>query len=70
MGDISKELFKLFENYEKNFGECINKLRLMLDFASVSYKLSHIFISDGTFTQRIKKEVIAKSGEKAAKEII
>jgi hypothetical protein len=33
MNDICSDLFKLFENYELNFGECYNKLRLMLDFA-------------------------------------
>lgn len=36
--DLSHSIFKLLENYEVNFGECYNKLRLMLDFGSICFR--------------------------------
>ena len=38
MSDICKDLFKILENYDTNFGECYNKLRLMLDFTSICFR--------------------------------
>ena len=48
MSDVCKHLFSLLENYEARFGDCHNKLRLLLDLLSMSYKLSFVFVSDGS----------------------
>lgn len=48
MSDVCKDIFKLLGNYEPRFGDCQNKLRLVLDLLSISYKLSFIFVSDGS----------------------
>lgn len=48
MSDVCKDLFKLLENYQERFGSCHNKLRLVLDVLSISYKLSFVFLSDGS----------------------
>jgi len=70
MSDICKDLFTILENYETNFGQCYNKLRLMIDFSSISSRLSFVFISDGSFQQRLKSEVLVKAGERAALNIM
>ena len=54
----------MLENYEVRFGDCHNKLRLLLDLLSVSYKLSFVFVSDGSLQDRLRTEVIAKAGER------
>ena len=54
----------MLENYEDRFGDCHNKLRLLLDLLSVSYKLSFVFVSDGSLHDRLRTEVIAKAGER------
>lgn len=38
MSDMCKDLFKILENYDTNFGECYNKLRLMLDFTTICFR--------------------------------
>jgi hypothetical protein len=64
LSDVCKDLFSLLENYEDGFGDCHNKLRLLLDLLSVSYKLSFVFVLDGSLQDRLRTEVIAKSGER------
>jgi hypothetical protein len=64
LNDIQKDLFKLFEKYDENFGQCINKLRLLLDLTSVGYKLTNVFSSDGPFQAKIKSEILVKAGER------
>jgi len=46
------------------FGDCHNKLRLLLDLLSMSYKLSFVFVSDGSLQDRLRTDVIAKAGER------
>ncbi|CDW85886.1 UNKNOWN [Stylonychia lemnae] len=70
MSDLCKDLFKILENYDNNFGECFNKLRLILDFASICFRQSFVFVSDGSFQQRLKTEVILKAGERKALKIM
>ena len=48
MSDVCRDILKLLEVYETRFGECHNKLRLTLDLLSISYKLSFVFVSDGS----------------------
>ena len=48
MSDVSRDLLLLINNYESRFGECHNKLRLILDLLSISHKLSFVFFSDGS----------------------
>lgn len=67
---MCKDLFKLISNYENKFGECYNKLRLLLDLAAISYKTSFVFVSDGPFQQKIRTEVLSMAGERAAQDII
>jgi len=38
LSDLSKDVFGKLQNYESAFGECFNKLRLMLDFASICFR--------------------------------
>ena len=35
MADLCKDVFRILESYETNFGECYNKLRLVLDFSTI-----------------------------------
>jgi hypothetical protein len=65
LSDIQKDLFKLFENYQDNFGQCTNKLRLMLDLASVSFKLTNVFTSDGPFQAKLKSDILVRNGERS-----
>eukprot|EP00347_Sterkiella_histriomuscorum_P023264 403335317 len=67
MSDICKDLFKILENYDTNFGECYNKLRLILDFTSLCFRQSFVFISDGSFQERLKQDILIKAGERRAK---
>jgi len=69
LSDVSRDLFLLMENYEVRFGDCHNKLRLLLDLLSISYKLSFVFVSDGTLQDKLRNEVIAKAGERMTKQI-
>jgi hypothetical protein len=66
-------LFKLLESndypYEKRFGDCHNKLRLLLDCLSIAYKLSFVFVSDGSLQERLRESVIAKHGERMSKQL-
>lgn len=48
MSDVSRDIFKFLEGYEERFGDCNNKLRLVLDLLGISYKLSFVFVSDGS----------------------
>jgi hypothetical protein len=59
----------LDESYEVRFGPCKNKLRLILDLLAVSYRLSNVFVSDGSLQERLKREVLAKAGERRTREI-
>lgn len=47
MSDVTRDLLETLKNYENRFGECHNKLRLVLDLLGISYKLSFVFVSDG-----------------------
>lgn len=66
MTDQCTDLFKILEAYENNFGPCYNKLRLILDFASICFKQSFVFEKDSSFQERLKNEVLVKAGERAA----
>ena len=70
MSDMQKELFFLLSEYEKNFGKCYNKLRLILDLSGIGYKVSSFFASDGSFDQKIKSEILAKAGQKVSNDIM
>ena len=65
LSDICREVFSVLEGYEVNFGPCHGKLRLMLDLGAVCHRLSFVFVSDGSFQQRLKSDVLAKAGERA-----
>lgn len=56
LSDLCKDLFihTLNSSYESTFGTCHNKLRLILDLASLSHKLSFVFVSDGTLAETLK----------------
>jgi hypothetical protein len=69
MSDVARDAFRLLDNYEQRFGECHNKLRLLLDLLSIAYKLSFVFVSDGTLQEKLKVEVLNKAGEKRADEL-
>jgi hypothetical protein len=64
LADLCRDLFLIFENYEPLFGECLNKLKLMLDLGTTCFKLSFIFTSDGSFSERLKEDVLIKAGER------
>ena len=64
MSDVCKDILTLLDNYEQRFGDCHNKLRLLLDLLSASYKLSFVFVSDGSLQDRLRGEILAKAGEK------
>ncbi len=59
-------MFKLLGNYEERFGECHNKLRLVLDLLTVSYKLSFVFVSDGSLSEKLKADVLVPAGQARA----
>jgi hypothetical protein len=46
---------KLMETPEKTFENCFGRLRLTLDFASLAHQLSYIFVSDKTFSFKLKQ---------------
>ena len=62
LSDMCKDIFRLLSNYEVRFGPCHNKLRLILDLLSIAYKLSFIFVSDGSFSEKLKVEVLGPVG--------
>ena len=70
LNDLCRDLFSLLEDFDVVFGECYNKLRLMLDFTSICFKMSFIFVSDASFPERLRKEVLIKAGERAALKIM
>ena len=70
LSDICKDVFSILENYDNLFGECHNKLRLILDFSSMCFKLTFLFVSDGSFQQKLKADVLVKAGERAAHQIM
>ncbi len=54
LSDICRDLFTLLEDFETVFGECHNKLRLILDFSSICFKTSFVFVSDSSFPERLR----------------
>lgn len=48
------------------FGQCLNKLKLLLDLGAVAFKLSFVFQADGSFSERLKEDVLIKAGERKA----
>jgi hypothetical protein len=70
MSDLCRDVFKLLEtDYAPRFGECVNKLRLLLDFLAISYKLSFVFVSDGSLQDRLRTSVIAQQGQRMTKKV-
>ena len=71
LSDVSRDLFLLLVDtpYELRFGDCHNKLRLLLDLLSISYKLSFVFVSDGTLQDKLRADVIAKAGERMTQKL-
>jgi hypothetical protein len=65
LSDPSRTLLTLLTSgYDTLFGDCLNKLRLVLDLLAIGYKTSFVFVSDGALEDRLKKEVVEKAGEK------
>ena len=61
MSDVCRDLFHVLEgDYAPRFGEFINKMRLLLDFLAIGYKLSFVFVSDGQMQERMRTTVIGK----------
>lgn len=69
LSDICKDIFRLLSNYEVRFGPCHNKLRLILDLLSIAYKLSYIFVSDGSLSEKLRLEVLGPAGAARAQAI-
>lgn len=69
LSDMCKDIFQLLSNYETRFGPCHNKLRLILDLLSIAYKLSYIFVSDGSLSEKLRAEVLGPAGAARAKGI-
>ena len=70
LNDLCKDLFSLLEDYDLVFGDCHNKLRLMLDFTSICFKMSFVFVSDVSFPERLRRDVLVKAGDRAAQRIM
>jgi hypothetical protein len=58
-------VFDIIKDYRKNFGECINKLKIMINIARMAYRISFLFVSDGTFDRRIRYDILGYTSEKA-----
>ncbi len=65
LSDPARTLLSLLSSdYDLLFGDCQNKLRLILDLLAIAYKTSFVFVSDGALDTRLRKDVVERAGEK------
>ncbi len=66
---MSRPVRALGERLHGSVGECVNKLRLLLDLLAISYKLSFVFVSDGSLQDRLRTSVITPQGLRMTKKL-
>ena len=60
MVETFKSIFDALLDYNSKFGNSLNKMKLLLDVAGVSYKTSYIFESNGKLADLLCDQILVR----------